>query len=107
MRLIDADLLTLHLNDYALQESPSDVESAGDRRISKEIYNVIRSCINSVDEQPTAYDVDKVVEQLEEIKEIMTSPVSTDCFGGECEYQDCTVCIISRAIETVKGGGIE
>lgn len=34
MRLIDADKLISHLNDYALQESPSDVESAGDRKVS-------------------------------------------------------------------------
>ena len=33
MRLIDADKLILHLNDYALQESPSNVESAEDRKI--------------------------------------------------------------------------
>ena len=26
MRLIDVDKLILHLNDYALQKSPSDVE---------------------------------------------------------------------------------
>lgn len=32
MRLIDADKLILHLNDYALQESPSNVESAEDRK---------------------------------------------------------------------------
>ena len=38
MRLIDADKLILHLNDYALQESPSDVESAGDRKVSRAVY---------------------------------------------------------------------
>lgn len=86
MRLIDADMLKKYLLDNG-----------------KETERFLQY----VDEQPTTYDVDKVVEQLEEIKEVMTSPVSTDCFGGECEYQDCTVCIISRAIEAVKGGGIE
>lgn len=34
MRLIDADKLMLLLNDYALQESPSNVESADGRKIS-------------------------------------------------------------------------
>lgn len=34
MRLIDADKLVLHLNNYALQEAPSDTECAGERRIS-------------------------------------------------------------------------
>lgn len=57
--------------------------------------------------QPTAYDPDKVVEQLEEVEKIMTSPVNEDCFGEECRASDCTVCLISKAIEIVKGGGVD
>ncbi|MDY3854786.1 MAG: hypothetical protein SO170_07535 [Butyribacter sp.] len=59
MRLIDADELILHLNDYALQEAPFRGESA-------DTYNAIENCIKAVEEQPTAYDMDKVVEQLED-----------------------------------------
>ena len=59
-----------------------------------------------IDEQPTVFDVDKVVEQLEEVEKIMTSPVTKDCFGEECRASDCTVCLISKAIEIVKGGGV-
>lgn len=59
MRLIDADKLILHLNDYALQEAPFRGESA-------DTYNAIKQCIEAVEEQPTAYDVDKVVKQLKE-----------------------------------------
>ena len=66
MRLIDADKLILHLNDYALQKSPSDVESAGDRKVSRAVYKAITDCIRAVDEQPTAFDLDKVMEQLED-----------------------------------------
>ena len=68
MRLVDADKLILHLNDYALQESPSNVESVEDRKISREVYSAIRNCMKAVEEQPTAFDVDKVIEQLEELK---------------------------------------
>ena len=60
-----------------------------------------------ISEQPTAYDPDKVVEQLEEVEKIMTSPVNKDCFGEECRASDCTVCLISKAIEIVKGGGVD
>lgn len=56
---------------------------------------------------PTAYDPDKVVEQLEEVEKIMTSPVNKDCFGEECRASDCTVCLISKAIDIVKGGGVD
>lgn len=48
MRLIDADKLILHLNDYALQEAPFRGESA-------DTYNAIKQCIEAVEEQPTAY----------------------------------------------------
>ena len=57
MRLIDADKLILYLNDYALQEAPFRGERA-------EAYNAIKQCIEAVEEQPTAYDIDKVVRQL-------------------------------------------
>ena len=63
IRLVDADKLILHLNDYALQESPSNVESVEDRKISREVYSAIRNCMKAVEEQPTAFDVDKVIEQ--------------------------------------------
>ena len=59
MRLIDADKLILYLNDYALQASPFRGERA-------EAYNAIKQCIEAVEEQPTDYDIDKVVEELEE-----------------------------------------
>lgn len=61
----------------------------------------------AVNDVPTAYNLDKVVEQLEEVEKIMTSPVNEDCFGEECRASDCTVCIISKAIEIVKGGGVD
>ena len=59
MRLIDADKLILYLNDYALQASPFRGERA-------EAYNAIKQCIEAVEEQPTSYDIDKVVDELEE-----------------------------------------
>lgn len=82
MRLIDADKI---------------IDSLGGSDMDFAIGAVI-------DEQPTAFDVDKVVEQLEEVEKIMTSPVTKDCFGEECRASDCTVCLISKAIEIVKGG---
>lgn len=58
MRLIDADKLILHLNYYALQVAPfRDLESTYK-------YNTVQECIKAVDEQPTAYDVDKVVHEI-------------------------------------------
>ena len=90
MRLIDADKLILHLNDYALQEAPFRGESA-------DTYNVIKQCIEAVEEQPTAYDVDKVVKQLRKDKFIDCETVLSDVHQG---YNAG----LSRAIDIVKAG---
>lgn len=96
MRLIDADHLLFLLNSAIelrkkLHRNTSDLDMM----------------VDSVNNEPTAYDPDKVVEQLEEVEKIMTSPVNIDCFGEECRASDCTVCLISKAIEIVKGGGVD
>ena len=67
--LISRSKLIMSLSDYALQESPNDNESTGEQRISKMIYDAIQNCISCVEEQPTAYDIDKVVEELEKLKD--------------------------------------
>ena len=36
----------------------------------------------------------------------MISPVSQDCFGEECRYNDCMACVFAKAIEIVKRGGL-
>lgn len=102
MRLIDADKLALRLNDYALQESPSDTESAGERRTSKEIYNTIKNCINAVNEQPTAYDVNKTVKELDEKTFLVaTSKEFYDNLqNGECVEN---VVSLADAIKIVRG----
>ena len=65
--LISRSNLIMRLSDYALQESPNDNESTGEQRISKMIYDAIQNCISCVEEQPTAYDIDKVIAKLEEL----------------------------------------
>ena len=97
MRLIDADKLIEHLNDYALMESPGDNESTGEKRLSRVVYDVIQNCIKAVDEQPTAYDVEAVVKQLEEMKK--------ECKDSLQDYDP--EYFIDRAIESAKGGGVD
>ena len=84
MRLIDADKI---------------INSLGNSDVDLYISGVM-------DEQRRVFDVDRVVEQGEEVEKIRTSPVTEDCVGEECRASDCTVCLISKAIEIVKGGGI-
>lgn len=100
MRLIDADKLILHLDDYALQESPSNVESAEDRKISRAVYKAITDCIEAVNEQPTAFDVDKVINELKRDKFVESECILSDVHQG---YNAG----LSKAIEIVKSGGVE
>ena len=103
MRLIDADKLILHLNDFMLQQSPVDAQDIE----SINVCAVIQECIKAVEEQPTAYDVDKVIEQLEE----MAIPVLDEDEhiipeSNIHENYEIKMVSLSSAIEIVKGGGM-
>lgn len=82
MGLIDADAL----KEYCMRASKSDDDF---RRVS------LATLASVIDAQPTAYDPDKVVEQLEELKR----RYGIEEFGIKG--------IICKAIEIVKGGGID
>ena len=51
-----------------------------------------------IDEQPTAFNVDNVVEQLETLIEDKTSESGDDWYTAQC---------LNKAVEIVKGGGVE
>lgn len=91
MRLIDADKLMQGIRNTITEQSST------------------LNWLNLINRQPTAYDVDAVVERLEKEKQASTSAkaeaiigmcgASANHYGGEeCAYQ--------RAIEIVKGGGV-
>lgn len=99
MRLIDADDLIAYLNDYARQETSYSGEDNAD------IHDVIQECIEAVEEQPTAYDVDKVVERLKEEAEYSHA----DYWGyarknGFDMGADWHFAGLQRAVEIVKSG---
>ena len=62
-------------------------------------YDVTNSIIDEVEEQPTAYDIDKVVERLEKIQDkavsVKNENISIYATG-----------MIGKAIEIVKQGGV-
>lgn len=107
-RLIDADKLILHLNDYALQEAPF---GRNDSKNQKEIYETIKECMKAVEEQPTAFDVENVVSNLEQLE-----------LDGACNNENCVNCryygdcvagekreelALDKAIEILKRGGTD
>ena len=61
--------------------------------------------IDTIKEQPTAYDVDKVVEELEENASRFTKKYVTPY--GNNGYKDTRAISIHKAIEIIKQGGKE
>lgn len=62
-------------------------------------------CVEALHEyiqnMPTAYDVDKVVEELERIRAKKT------CNKEKCDTKEiCRICVVDDAIEIVKQGGV-
>lgn len=86
MRLIDADKLK---KDILLQNI-----------LGEPIQKIIDRYIHIVDEQPTVFDVDKAISELERDKFIESECILSDVHQG---YNAG----LSRAIEIVKGGGVE
>ena len=64
MRLIDADKLIMDLKNYALLNAPRRGEGV-------EVYDAIANCIKAVEEQPTAYDIDKYIKKLENLEKVL------------------------------------
>ena len=90
-RLIDADKL--------LEETRRDRDYARKNRFM-DMYYERQALIDRIESQPTAYDPDKVVEQLEEIR------VKKTCNKEKCDTKElCRICVVDDAIEIVKAGG--
>lgn len=93
MRLINADKLK---KDILLQNI-----------LGEPIRKIIDRYIHIVDSQPTAFDVDKVVEQLKELKtRYFLTIANTGDADKDCAYKNIANAI-DKAIEIVKEGGTE
>ena len=46
--------------------------------------------------------LEKILEEIEDVRKIMKSTVATNCFGKECKNDDCTVCVCERVMEIIR-----
>lgn len=102
MRLIDADELEGHIKILGIWD---EVEN-------KDVFtNDIKDAIlKLIDAQPTAYDPDKVVEQLYGIKKYGNKYDSywDSSLYQMTEFENKTINdAVEKAIEIVKGGGVD
>lgn len=107
MRLIDADLLKENISKRLKSFNPDGTE------IEVADALALVSTMMEIDEQPTAFDVDKVVEQLEDIKRkkyrACQDVICEDCKYSEdcCDGDESDKLALDMAVEIVKGGGVE
>lgn len=97
MRLIDADKLIEKLRDFKEWEN----DDGRSIHTMSETQRIDR-CINFAQTEPTAYDVDKVVEELEENASRYTKKYITPY--GNRGYKDIKAISVNKAIEIVKQG---
>ena len=89
-RLIDADALKKDLKSVTLSNGT--------------LVNT-NAVLYLLEEYPTAYDIDKIVEELEENASRYTKKYATPY--GNNGYRDTKAISIHKAIEIVKRGGVD
>ena len=99
MRLIDADKLIEKLRDFKEWET----DDGSPIHTMSETQRIDR-CINFAQTEPTAFDIDRVVEELEENASRYTKKYVTPY--GNNGYRDTKAISIHKAIEIVKNGGV-
>lgn len=93
-RLIDADKLIEEMSTWYWDK---EKQKASEEDVSPmDLFTHL--AITTVQEQPTAFDVDEVVQQLEMLIEDKVSESGDDWYTAEC---------LNEAVETVKGGGVD
>lgn len=97
MRLIDADLLKRNIAKWLQGGDPQETEMV-------KLDDIAISVIMEIEEQPTAYNPEKVVEELEE-----NSSNYKKSYKANGKHTHKTIKAISRikAIDIVKRGGVE
>ena len=101
MRLIDADLLKENIAKWLKPSEPDETKMI-------DVADALVSTMMEIDEQPTAFDVDEVIEQMEQ-REANFDCKSCKHNDGEntiCS-EDCSDALIDDLIKIVKGGGVD
>ncbi len=89
MRLIDAELV---------------LDNLSGRLESMKDYDAVKDVINNM---PTAYDLDKVVEQLEKLKSLVPVNRVLDDIVNDKPKELGMLIAYEKAIEIAKGGGVD
>ncbi len=107
MRLIDADAMLIE-EGLAYRKAQSKCENETTKLINEVVHKKIQMLVADT---PTAFDVKKIVEELEEERETsyadFTKYVNEYSPCLDDEYDDLFHRGLGRAIKIVKAGGVE
>ena len=101
MRLIDADAL---LEQYNLKDATKYGNKDAEQQVHSYSTMMLYEIADMIEDAPTAYDVDEVVEKLEEVKNKDTEIALDEAQKERCFWYAQGM---NRAIEIVKGGGVD
>ena len=97
MRLIDADLLMRKCEKWLKPKAPDEDEMVS-------VADSAVSTLMEIEEQPTAFDVDKVIERIQVLSGKADDDIAV-CEADMCQYYDGYGDGLEKAIEIVKRGG--
>lgn len=100
-RLIDADAL---LEQYNLKDATKYGNKDAEQQTHSYGTMMLYEIAGMIEGAPTAYDVDEVVEKLEEVKNKDTEIALDEAQKERCFWYAQGM---NRAIEIVKGGGVD
>ena len=100
-RLIDADAL---LEQYDLKDATKYGNKDAEQQAHSYSTMMLYEIADMIEDAPTAYDVDNVVEKLEEVKNKDTEIALDEAQKERCFWYAQGM---NRAIEIVKGGGVD
>lgn len=99
-RLIDADLLMRKCEKWLKPKAPDEDEMVS-------VADIAVSTLMEIEEQPTAFDVEKVVRELRDLKmRYYLTIANTGDADKDCAYLNIANAI-DKAIEIVKRGGVD
>ncbi len=96
-RLIDADLLMRKCEKWLKPKAPDEDEMVS-------LADIAVSTLMEIEDQPTAYDVDKVIERIQVLSGKADDDIAV-CEADMCQYYDGYGDGLEKAIEIVKRGG--
>ena len=103
MRLIDADAL---LEQYNLKDATKYGNKNAEQQAQSYSTLMLYEIADMIEDAPTAYDVDKVVEQLETMRMRYYLTYANTGNKTNDEVWEKVSRAVDNAIEIVKGGGV-